>query len=149
MQRTVWAGLTEDHSQEHGQSQCYKSISRDLDFPLFTMHNVVKKLKAQCTVANLPARAQEKSWPKIAVRDCLNCGERTSDICKTDSSWPSDPRYQHFNSHHPSPTQCRPSWSLPKHSLTSQNSSWRMSSGKMRPNKSFLVNRINSCLQEN
>ena len=39
---------------KHGQSQGYKSISRDLDVPVSTVRNVIRKFKAHGTVANLP-----------------------------------------------------------------------------------------------
>ena len=39
---------------KHGQSQGYKSIFRDLDVPVSTGHNVIRKFKAYGTVANQP-----------------------------------------------------------------------------------------------
>ena len=40
--------------RKHGQSQGYKSISKDLNVPVSTLHSVIKKFKAHGTVANLP-----------------------------------------------------------------------------------------------
>lgn len=40
--------------KKHGQSQGYKSISKDLNVPVSTVHSVIKKFKAHGTVANLP-----------------------------------------------------------------------------------------------
>ena len=39
---------------KHGQSQGYISISRDVDVPVSTVRNVIRKFKAHGTVANLP-----------------------------------------------------------------------------------------------
>ena len=44
---------------KHGQSQGYKSISRDLDVPMSTVRNVIRKFKAHGTVANLPVRGRK------------------------------------------------------------------------------------------
>ncbi|KAF7644453.1 hypothetical protein LDENG_00221760 [Lucifuga dentata] len=44
---------------KHGQSQA-KSISRDLDVPVSTMCNVIKKFKAHGPVANLPGRGRKR-----------------------------------------------------------------------------------------
>ena len=46
--------------EKHGQSQGYKSISRDLDVPVSTVHNVIKKFTAHGTVANLPGRGRKR-----------------------------------------------------------------------------------------
>lgn len=40
--------------KKHGQSQGYKSISKDLNVPVSTVRSVIKKFKAHGTVANLP-----------------------------------------------------------------------------------------------
>ena len=50
------------------QSQGYKSISRDLDVPFSTIHNVIKKSKAHASVAN---------FLDVATRENLmeNCSE--------------------------------------------------------------------------
>ena len=40
--------------RKHGQSQGYKSISKDLNVPVSTVRSVIKKFKAHGTVANLP-----------------------------------------------------------------------------------------------
>ena len=45
---------------KHGQSQGYKSISRDLDIPVSTVHNVIRKFKARGTAANLPGRGHKR-----------------------------------------------------------------------------------------
>lgn len=40
--------------RKHGQSQGYKSISKDLNVPVSTVRSVINKFKAHGTVANLP-----------------------------------------------------------------------------------------------
>ncbi len=40
--------------EKHGQSQGYKSISRDLNVPVSTVRNIIKRFTAHGTVANLP-----------------------------------------------------------------------------------------------
>ena len=45
--------------EKHGQSQGYKSISRDLDVPLSTVHNIIKKFTAHGTVADLPGHGRK------------------------------------------------------------------------------------------
>lgn len=45
--------------EKHGQSQGYKSISRYLNVPVSTVHNVFKKSAAHGTVANLLGHGQE------------------------------------------------------------------------------------------
>lgn len=51
--------------EKHGQSQGYKSISRYLNVPVSTVHNVIKKSAAHGTVANLPGHGRKS---KIDVR---------------------------------------------------------------------------------
>ena len=46
--------------EKHGQSQGYKSISRDLDVPVSTVRNVIKKFTAHGTVANLPGCGRKR-----------------------------------------------------------------------------------------
>ena len=46
--------------EKHGQSQGYKSISRDLDIPVSTVRNVIKKFTAHGSVANLPGRGRNR-----------------------------------------------------------------------------------------
>ena len=46
--------------EKRGQSQDYKSISRDLDVPVSTMRNVIKTFTAHGTVANLPGRGRKR-----------------------------------------------------------------------------------------
>ena len=41
------------------QSQGYKNISRDLEVPLSTVHNIIKKFITHGTVANLPGRGRK------------------------------------------------------------------------------------------
>ena len=51
---------------KHGQSQGYKSISRDNDVPVSTASNVITKCKAHGTVANsLDVDAREN-----LIKDC-------------------------------------------------------------------------------
>ena len=46
--------------ETYRQSQGYKSISRDLDVPVSTVRNVIKKFIAHGTVANLPGRGRKR-----------------------------------------------------------------------------------------
>ena len=46
--------------EKHGQSQGYKSISRDIDVPVSTVHNIIKKFTAHGTVANLPGCGRKR-----------------------------------------------------------------------------------------
>ena len=46
--------------EKHGQSQGYKYISRDLNVPVFTVHNVIQKFTAHGTAANLPGRGRKR-----------------------------------------------------------------------------------------
>ncbi len=45
--------------EKHGQSQGYKSISRDLNVPVSTVRNIIKRFTAHGTVANLPGRGRK------------------------------------------------------------------------------------------
>ena len=47
--------------EKHGQSQGYKSISRDLDVPVSPVRNVIKKFTANGTVANLPGHGWKRN----------------------------------------------------------------------------------------
>ena len=62
--------------EKRGQSQGYKSISRDLDVHVSTVHNVIKKFTIHSTVTNLPGRGQKrkilKNCNEIATKDCSN-----------------------------------------------------------------------------
>ncbi len=51
--------LREKIVERHGQSQGYKSISRDLNVPESTVHNIIKRFTAHDTVANLPGRGRK------------------------------------------------------------------------------------------
>ena len=44
---------------KHGQSQGYKFISRDLDVPVSTVRNVMRKFKAHGTATNHPGRGHK------------------------------------------------------------------------------------------
>ena len=46
--------------EKHGQSQGYKSISRDVDLSVSTVRYVIKKFTAHGTVANLPGRGRKR-----------------------------------------------------------------------------------------
>ena len=46
--------------EKHGKSQGYKSISRDLDVPVFTVRNIIKKFTAHGTVDNLPGSGRKR-----------------------------------------------------------------------------------------
>ncbi len=51
--------LREKIVEKHGQSQGYKSISRDLNVPVSTVRNIIKRFTAHATVANLPGRGRK------------------------------------------------------------------------------------------
>ncbi len=51
--------LRENIVEKHAQSQGYKSISRDLNVPESTVRNIIKRISAHGTVANLPGRGQK------------------------------------------------------------------------------------------
>ncbi len=51
--------LRENIVETHGQSQGYKSISRDFNVPESTVHNIIKRFTAHDTVANLPGRGRK------------------------------------------------------------------------------------------
>ena len=46
--------------EKHGQSQGYKSISRDLDILVYTARNVIKKFTAHGSVDNLPGCGRKR-----------------------------------------------------------------------------------------
>ena len=72
---------------KHGQSQGYKSISRDLDVPVSTIRNVIRKFKAHGTVANFPGHGRKRKLDRRLQRRIVqNGGESTSINCQTDSS---------------------------------------------------------------
>ena len=52
--------LSHNILEKYQQSQGYKSISRDLDLPLSTVRNIIKKFATHGTVANLPRRGQKR-----------------------------------------------------------------------------------------
>ncbi len=52
-----------------GSVKSYKSISRDLNVPVSTVHNIIKRFTARGTVANLPGRGwKSKIYEKIQQR---------------------------------------------------------------------------------
>ncbi len=51
--------LREKLVEKHGQTQGYKSIYRDLNVSVSTMHNIIKRFTAHDTVANLPGRGRK------------------------------------------------------------------------------------------
>ena len=53
---------------KHGQSQGYKSISRDLDVPVSTVCNVIRKFKAHGTAANLLGRGCKRKLDRRLKR---------------------------------------------------------------------------------
>ena len=60
----------------HGQSQGYKSISRDLDVPVSTVPNVVMKFKAHGTVANLSGRGHKRKLDRTLQRRIVRMVEK-------------------------------------------------------------------------
>ena len=61
---------------KHGQSQGYKSISRDLDVPVSTVCNVLRKFKAHDTVANLPGRGPKRKLDRRLQRRIVRMVEK-------------------------------------------------------------------------
>ncbi len=51
--------LRENIVEKHGQSQGYKSISRDLNVPVSTVRNIIKRFTAYGIVANLPGHGRK------------------------------------------------------------------------------------------
>ena len=55
--------------EKYQQSQGYKSISRDLDLPLSTVRNIIKKFATHGTVANLSGHGRKrKMYEKLQRR---------------------------------------------------------------------------------
>ena len=61
---------------KHGQSQGYKSISRDLDVPVSTVHNVIRKFKAHGTVDNLSGRDRKRKLDRRLQRRIVRMVEK-------------------------------------------------------------------------
>lgn len=57
--------------RKHGQSQGYKSISKDLNVPVSTVRSVIKKFKAHGTVANLPRCGRKRKIDERFQRKIL------------------------------------------------------------------------------
>ncbi len=60
--KEVWrvvCGFERKIVKKHGQSQGYKSISRDINVPVSTVRNIIKRFTAHGTVANLPGRGRK------------------------------------------------------------------------------------------
>ncbi len=51
--------LREKIVAKRGQSQGYMSISRDLNVPVSTVHDIIKRFTSHSTVANLPGCGQK------------------------------------------------------------------------------------------
>lgn len=54
--------------EKYQQSQGYKTISRDLEVPLSTVRDIIKKFITHGTVANLPGRGQKRKIDKRMQR---------------------------------------------------------------------------------
>ena len=54
--------------ETYQQSQGYKSISRDLDLPLSTVRNIIKKFATHGPVANLPGRGRKRNIDEMLQR---------------------------------------------------------------------------------
>ncbi len=55
--------------KKHGQSQGYKSISRDFNVPVFTVSDIIKRFTAHGTAANLPGHGRKsKIYEKLQRR---------------------------------------------------------------------------------
>ena len=142
---------------KHGQSQGYKSISRDLNVPVSTVRNIIRKFKADGTVANLPGRGRKRKLDQRLQRRIVQMVEKVPQSTEkqmqltpsvTNSmkggsvgGYPGEPHRWERHTR-------KPEWSLPKHTCTSQNPSGRMSCGQMRPNYSFLLKNIISMFTE-
>ena len=61
---------------KHGQSQGYKSISRDLDVSGSTVRNVIRKFKAHGTAANLPGRGRNRKLDQRLQRRIFRMVEK-------------------------------------------------------------------------
>ena len=76
-------------ADKHGQSQGHKSISSDLDVPVSTVHNVIRKFKAHGTLANLHGRLDVAARENL-IEDCseglFDWKRKTSINCQTDSN---------------------------------------------------------------
>ncbi len=126
--------LREKIVKKHGQSQGYKSISRDLNVPVSTVRNIIKRFTAHGTVANLPGHGRKSKineklqWRIVRMVDKeprLSSKQIQADL-QTPGTTVSDP-----GGHH-----CwhigikKQDWSLPK--LMWQNPSGRTYCGQMR-----------------
>jgi len=61
---------------KHGQSQGHKSISRDLDVPVSTVRNVIRKVKAHGSVANLPGPGHKRKLDRRLQRRIVQMVEK-------------------------------------------------------------------------
>ena len=59
-----------------GQCQGYKSIFRDLDVPVSTVRNVIRKFKAHGTVANLPGCGHKRKLNRRLQRRIVRMVEK-------------------------------------------------------------------------
>ena len=70
---------------KHGQGKGYKTISKELNVPVTTVANVIKKFKAHGTVANISGRGHKRKI-EIEQKNCSNSRERTKENVNTDPS---------------------------------------------------------------
>ena len=63
---------------KHGQSQGYKSIPRDLDVPVSTVCNIIRKFKAHGAVANPPRRGCKRKLDRRLQRNIVRMVKKAS-----------------------------------------------------------------------
>ena len=61
---------------KHGQSQGYKSISRDLDVPVSIVHNVFRNFKARGTAAKIPGHGHTRKLDRRLQRRIVRMVEK-------------------------------------------------------------------------
>ncbi len=98
--------LSVDLIEKHGQSQGYKSISRDLNVPVSTVRNIIKRFTANVTVANLPRNVRKsKIYEKLQWRIVRMVDKEPPINFQTNSRWPADTGYNSVSSHYPLPSE--------------------------------------------
>ena len=66
--------------EKYQQSQGYKSISRDLDLPLSTVHNIIKMFATHGTVANLSGHGRKRKMYERLQRWIVGIGGKQPQI---------------------------------------------------------------------
>ncbi|CAJ0966836.1 unnamed protein product [Ranitomeya imitator] len=78
--------------RKHEQSQGYKSISKDLNVPVSTVHSVIKKFKAHSTVANLPRCGRKRKIDKRFQRKIVRMLDKEPRLTSNKFKLPCSPR---------------------------------------------------------